>query len=43
MAKTGKAYIYLLIKCIYYKGAYLATASYCPKRRSAIEAAKEAK
>jgi hypothetical protein len=42
-AKMGKPCIHLPIKCIHCKGAHLATASYCPKRRSAIEAAKEAK
>ena len=39
----GKPCIHLLIKCIHCNGAHLATASYYPKKRSAIEAAKEAK
>ena len=43
IAKIGKPCIYLLIKCIHYNGAHLITASYYPKKRSAIEAAKEVK
>ncbi len=42
-AKIGKACVHLPIKYIHYKGAHLATSSYYPKRKTAIEAVKEAK
>jgi hypothetical protein len=39
----GKAYIYLPIKYIYYKGPYFAISNSCPKRRIVIEEVKKKK
>jgi hypothetical protein len=40
---TGKAYIYLPIKYINYKGPHFAISNNCPKKRAAIEEAKRKK
>jgi hypothetical protein len=39
----GKAYIYLSIKCIYYKGPYFAISNSCFKKRIVIEEVKKKK
>jgi hypothetical protein len=40
---TGKAYIYLPVKYINYKGPYFAIFNSCPKKRVAIEEVKRKK